>query len=88
MLSIAKKDKKEETEKSNASATGNNDSNSESLFPSKGKDQVGLFPPNSSPKNQNKSSEHLRNFDVDQSVEEINERGSYQPPDQHDMDVG
>ena len=46
--------KKEETKKSDASATGNNDSN-----------RVGLFPPNSSPKNHNKSSEHLRNIDVD-----------------------
>ena len=46
LLSIAKKDKKEETEKSDVSATSNNDSNSEGVFPLKGKDQVGLFPLN------------------------------------------
>ena len=50
------------------------------------KDQVGLFPPNSSPKNHTKSNKHLRNFDMDQSVEEVNEQGSYQPPDRHDVD--
>ena len=32
------------------------------LFPQKSKDEVGLFPSNSSPKNHNKSNEHLRNF--------------------------
>ena len=46
---------------------------------------MGLFPSNSSPKNHNKSNEHLRNCDMDQSVEEINEQGSYQPPDRHDI---
>ena len=50
------------------------------LFPPKGKNQEKLFPQNSSPK-----SEHLGKLNIDQSVEEINEeinkRGSYQPPD-------
>ena len=49
------------------------------IFP-KGKDQVGLFPPNSIPKNYNKSNEHLRNFDMDKTVDEINKQGSYKPP--------
>ena len=50
------------------------------LFPPKGKNQEKLFPRNCSPKN-----EHLGKLNIDQSVEEINEeineRGSYQPPD-------
>ena len=55
------------------------------MFPHNGTDHVGLFPKNSSPKNPNKSNEHLGNLDMNQSVEEINkeikEQGSYQPPD-------
>ena len=70
---ISKKNEKKGTKESDASIAGNKDSNSVGLFPLKGKDQVGLFPSNSSPKNYNKSSEHLRDFDMDQSVEEINE---------------
>ena len=65
--------------------TGNKDVNNVGLFLPKGKDQVGLFPLNSSPKNHNKSNEHLRNFDMDQSVEEVNEQGSYQPSDRHEV---
>ena len=45
------------------------------LFPQKGKDQAGLFPQHSSPKYHNKYNELLRNFDMDQSVEEIMEQG-------------
>ena len=55
--------KKEEAKASDAATTNNKNGNNVGLFPQKGKDQVGLFPPNSSPKNHNKSSEHLRNFD-------------------------
>ena len=73
--------KKDEAKASDAVPTGNKDGNNAGLFPPKGKDQVELFPMNSSPKNHYKSNEHLRNFDMDQSVEEINEQGSYQPPD-------
>ena len=55
------------------------------LFPPKGKNQEKLFPQNSSPKNADKSNEHLGKPNIDESVEEINkeinERGSYQPPD-------
>ena len=83
LLGVSKKDEKEETKEIDASATGNKDSESVGLFLPKGKDQAGLFPPNSIPKNHNKTSEHLKDFDVDQSVEEINENGSYQLPDQH-----
>ena len=78
LLGASKKDK---VKVSDAVTTGNKDSNKAGLFAPKGKDQVGLFPPNSSPKNHNKSNEHLRNFDMDQSVDEINKQGSYQPPD-------
>ena len=77
--------KKDESKASDAAATSNKDGNNVGLFLQKGKDQVGLFPPNSSPKNHNKSGEHLRNFDMDMSVEEINKQGSYQPPDRHDV---
>ena len=77
--------KKDEVKASDVVPTGNKDVNNVGLFPPKGKDQVGLFPPNSSPKNHNKSNEHLRNFNLDQSVEEVNEQGSYQPPDRHDV---
>ena len=77
--------KKDEAKASDAATTSNKDGNNIGLFPQKGKDQVGLFPSNLSPKNHNKSSEHLRNFDMDQSVEKINEQGSYQPPDRHDV---
>ena len=87
MLSVSKKDEKEETKELDASATGNKDSESIGLFPPKGKDQAGLFPPNSIPKNHNKTSEHLRDFDVDQSVEEINKIGSYQLPDRYSNNV-
>ena len=80
--------KKDEAKASDAETTGNKDANTIGLFPQKGKDQVGLFPSNSSPKNHNKSSEHFRNFNMDQSVEEINEQGSYQPPDRHDINQG
>ena len=68
--------KKDEAKASDAVTTGNKYGNSIGLFLRKGKDQVGLFPSNSSPKNYNKSNEHLRDFDMDQSVEEINEQGS------------
>ena len=47
-----------------AITTGNKDSNNIGLFLPKGKNQVGLFPSNSSPKNHNKSNEHLRNFNM------------------------
>ena len=77
--------KKDEAKASDAVTTGNKDGNTIGLSPQKGKNQVGLFPSNSSPKNHNKSSEHLRNFNMDQSVEEINEQGSHQPPDRHDV---
>ena len=76
-LSAARKD---EAKTSDAVPMSNKDVNNVGLFLPKGKDQVGLFLPNSSPKNHNKSNEHLRNFDMDQSVEEINKQGSYQPP--------
>ena len=72
--------KKDEAKASDAVTTGNKDSNNAGLFSPKGKNQVGLFPPNSSPKSHNKSNEHLRHFNMDQSVEEINKQGSYQPP--------
>ena len=77
--------KKDEAKASDAVTTGKKDNNSIGLFLPKGNDQVGLFPSNSSPKNHSKSNEHLRNFNMDQSVEEINEQGSYQPPDRHDV---
>ena len=77
--------KKDEAKALDAVTTGNKDSNNIGLFLPKGKDQVGLFPSNSSPKNHNKSNEHLRNFNMDQSEEEINKQGSYQPPDRHDV---
>ena len=55
------------------------------LFPPNGKNQEKLFPQNSSPKNASKSNDCLGKLNIDQSVEEINEeineRGSYQPPD-------
>ena len=73
--------RKDEAKTSDAVLMGNKDVNNIGLLPLKGKDQVGLFPPNSSPQNHNKSNVHLRNFDMDQSVEEIKEQGSYQPPD-------
>ena len=47
LLGASKKDK---AKASDAVSTGNKDSNNAGLFPLKGKDQVGLFPPNSSPK--------------------------------------
>ena len=72
-LGTSKKDEKEGTKESNASTAGDKVSNKVGLFPPKDKEQVGLFPSNSSPKNQNKSSEYLRGFDMDQSVEEIND---------------
>ena len=79
--------KKEEPAASNT--TVNEDVNNIGLFPHKGKDHVGLFPRNSSPKNDNKSNEHLGNLDMDQLVEEINEEinelGSYQPPDRQSV---
>ena len=56
---------------------GDNDKDKVRIIPQKGKDQVGLFPPN----NHNNNNEHLRQFDVDPSVEEINENGSHQLPD-------
>ena len=88
-LGIQRKNEREETKELDASTTSNKDGNNVGLFPSKGKNQVGLFPSNSSPKNHNKFSEHLRDFDMDQSVEkinkEINEQGSYQPLDRHGM---
>ena len=62
--------KKEEPAASNTAVS--EDINNVGLFPHKGKDHVGLFPSNSSPKNPNKSNEHLGNLDMDQSVEEIN----------------
>ena len=64
--------RKDEANASDAVPMGNNDVNNVGLFPPKGKDQVGLFPPNSSHKNHKISNEHLRNFTMDQSVEEIN----------------
>ena len=72
-LGIQRKNDKEETKELDASTVGNKDTNNVGLFPLKGKDQVGIYPSNSSPKNYNKSSEHLRDFDMDQSVEEIKE---------------
>ena len=77
--------KKDEAKASDAVTTGNKDVNKVGLFPPKGKDQVGLFSPYSSSKNHRKSNEHLRNFNMDQSVEEINEQASYQPPDRDDI---
>ena len=65
--------KKEESAASNTAITVSEDINNVGLFLHKGKDQVGLFPSNSSPKYPNKSNEHLGNLDTDQSVEEINE---------------
>ena len=65
--------KKEESTSSDTATAVNKDNNNVGLFPQKGKDQVGLFPLNSSPKNPNESNEHLRNLDVHQSVGEINE---------------
>ena len=59
-LDIQKKNEKGETKELDASTAGNKDGNNVGLFPPKGKDQVGLFPTNSSPKNHNKSSEHFR----------------------------
>ena len=59
------------------------------LFSPNGKNQEKFFPQNSSPKNASKSNEHLGKLNIDQSVEEINEeineRGSYQPPDGQDI---
>ena len=59
------------------------------LFLPNGKNQEKLFPQNSSPKNASKSNEHLGKLHIDQSVEEMNEeinkRGSYQPPDGQGM---
>ena len=72
-LGIQRKNEKEETKELDASTTGNKDSNNVGFFPPKGKDHVRLFPSNSRPKNTNKSSEHLRDFDMNQSVKEINE---------------
>ena len=86
-LSVSKRDEKEETKKVHASATDNKDSDRVELFPLKGKNQAGFFPPNSITKNHNKTSAHLRDIDVDQSEEEINKNGSYQPPDQHNNDA-
>ena len=43
--------KKDETKASDAETTGSKDSNIIGLFPQKGKDQAGLFPPNSCLKN-------------------------------------
>ena len=63
--------KKEEPAASNTAVS--KDINNVGLFPHKGKDHVGLFPKNSSPKNPNKSNGHLGNLDMDQSIEEINE---------------
>ena len=83
MLEASKKDESEGTKAENASPEGNSDKDKVGLFPQKCKDQVGLFPPNSIPNNRDKTNEHLRHFDMDQSVEEMNENGSYQPPDQH-----
>ena len=65
--------KKDDTAASNAAIAVGEDINNVGFFPHKSKDQVGLFPSNSSPKNPNKSNEHLGNLDMDQSVEEINE---------------
>ena len=48
-----------------------NDKNT-GFFPHKGKVQEGLFPKNSSLKNENKSNEHLGKLNMDQAVEEIN----------------
>ena len=74
--------KKDEAKASDAVTTSNKDDNNICLLPQKGKNQVGLFP---SSKSHNKFSEHLRNFDMDHSVEEINKQGSYQPPNRHDI---
>ena len=65
--------RKDEAKASDVVPMGNKDVNNVGFFLPKGKDHVGLFPPNSSPKNYNKSNEHSRNFDMDQSVEGINE---------------
>ena len=75
--------KKEEPAASNTAVS--EDISNVGLFPHKGKDHVGLFPKNSSPKIPNKSNEHLGNLDMDQSVEEINDRGSYQPSDRKNV---
>ena len=64
-LGIQRKNDKEETKELDASTVGNKDTNNVGLYPLKGKDQVGIYPSNSSPKNYNKSSEHLRDFDMD-----------------------
>ena len=70
-------------------ATVNEDVNNVGLFPPKGKDQERLFPQNSSPKNEGNINKHLGKLNMDQSVEEINEeineRGSYQPPDRQNI---
>ena len=68
-LGASKKDKKDGAKATDASTAGDKASNNIGLFPPKGRDQVELFPANSSPKNHNKSSE----------------QGSYQPPDRHDV---
>ena len=57
--------KKDESAASNTAITVGEDINNVGLFPHKGKDQVGLFPSNSSPKNPNKSNEHFWNLDID-----------------------
>ena len=79
-LGTSKKNEKDGAKESDASTAGNKVSNNVGLFPPKGKEQVGLFPLNSSPRNHNKSSEHLRDFNMDQSVEEINEQGHTSHP--------
>ena len=56
-----------------SNTTVSEDVNNVDLFPHKGKVQEGLFPKNSSPKNENKSDEHLGRLSMDQTVEEINE---------------
>ena len=72
-----------------SNSTVSKEVNNVGLFPHKGKVQEVLFPKNSSPKNESKSNEHLGKLSMDQSVEEINEeineQGSYQPPDRQSI---
>ena len=77
-LGLSKKDEKKETKEVDTLPTDKKNNNSIGLFPMKDKDQASLFPLNPIPNNQSKTSKHLMDFNVDQSVEEINENGSYQ----------
>ena len=67
---------------------GSEDAENIGLFPSKDKNQDLKLPQNSNHINADKPIEHLGKLNMDESVEEIseelNEKGSYQPPDRQD----